>query len=80
MHNRMVGYVKISWTLPTQSDSINFTQTQLDSHNHLLTKLVDQMATSKDLRFKTIDGLSLGATLFSVGDKKPCIIMSSGVS
>ncbi|RYC88043.1 hypothetical protein BFJ63_vAg9066 [Fusarium oxysporum f. sp. narcissi] len=38
------------------------------------------MASHKDVDIPTYDGLKLKGTLFSVGQKKPCIIMSSGWS
>ncbi|KAM5347637.1 hypothetical protein ACJ41O_007461 [Fusarium nematophilum] len=36
------------------------------------------MAPSKDLDIPTYDGLKLKGTLYIVGQKKPCVIMSSG--
>jgi FixJ family two-component response regulator len=38
------------------------------------------MVSHKDVDIPTYDGLKLKGTLFSVGQKMPCIIMSSGVS
>ncbi|KZL86048.1 kda protein in trax-fino intergenic region [Colletotrichum incanum] len=36
------------------------------------------MAYSRDIEFKTYDGIKLRGTLFPAGEKKPCIIMNSG--
>lgn len=38
------------------------------------------MASSRDVEFKTYDGIKLRGTLFPAGEKKPCIIMNAGVS
>lgn len=37
-------------------------------------------AAPKEVTFYTFDGIKLGAMLFSAGEKRPCIIMTSGVS
>ncbi|KAL8377933.1 hypothetical protein RB595_008561 [Gaeumannomyces hyphopodioides] len=36
------------------------------------------MTTSRDVEFKTYDGLTLKGTLFPAGDKRPCVIMTAG--
>ncbi|WYZ40891.1 hypothetical protein EsH8_IV_001232 [Colletotrichum jinshuiense] len=36
------------------------------------------MASSRDVEFKTYDGIKLRGTLFPAGEKKPCIIMNAG--
>ncbi|GKT95502.1 fermentation-respiration switch protein FrsA [Colletotrichum tofieldiae] len=36
------------------------------------------MASSRDIEFKTYDGIKLRGTLFPAGEKKPCIIMNAG--
>ncbi|KAJ9165403.1 Alpha/beta-hydrolase [Coniochaeta hoffmannii] len=38
------------------------------------------MAASKPVEFKTYDGLTLRGDFYSVGENKPCIIMSNGFS
>jgi hypothetical protein len=38
------------------------------------------MAKIQDLDIPTYDGLNLRGTFYSAGAKKPCIILSSGVS
>jgi hypothetical protein len=38
------------------------------------------MTSRKGVEFKTYDGLKLKGTLFSAGEKKPCVIMTVGVS
>lgn len=38
------------------------------------------MDPTKEIDIPTYDGLKLRGTLYSVGEKKPCVIMSSGVS
>jgi len=39
-----------------------------------------EMASSREVDIPTYDGLKLKGTLFTAGEKKPCVIMSSGVS
>ncbi|GJC80638.1 polyketide transferase af380 [Colletotrichum liriopes] len=38
------------------------------------------MASSRDIEFKTYDGIKLRGTLFPAGEKKPCIIMNAGAA
>ncbi|GKT45910.1 polyketide transferase af380 [Colletotrichum spaethianum] len=38
------------------------------------------MASSRDVEFKTYDGIKLRGTLFPAGENTPCIIMNSGAS
>jgi hypothetical protein len=38
------------------------------------------MASNREVDIPTYDGLKLKGTLFTAGEKKPCVIMSSGVS
>jgi len=38
------------------------------------------MANIQDVDIPTYDGIKLRGTLYSAGAKRPCIIMSSGVS
>lgn len=42
--------------------------------------LIVTMAKIQDVDIPTYDGLKLKGTFYSVGAKKPCIILSSGVS
>jgi hypothetical protein len=59
-------------------DSVLLSRPTTHNYSHICPRV--KMASHKHVDIPTYDGLKLKGTLFSVGQKKPCIIMSSGVS